>query len=358
MADDDKPKYGGPDAPPLIPPAPTGDESTPAEGTPPEGTGAPMPAFFLSWPVLQLSAERPLPGPLYLCLRHKLVRWRDRADSLDGEQYNKLVFNRVKYVFIDEADKPAFESWSSANVSEDASTVLGAENPEAKPIVEATHEQRRAMMDIFESPKDDKAVKAAIDTSKKVVTEFLKKPFAVNNIQAIQKYAKGALDHSVNVSVLSVFLGLRMGYSHQIILENLALGGLFHDVGKVLVEKKGDALMSDEDPAMQQHPKLGKEMLEKSKEKISNEVKMIVAQHHELLDGTGFPAKLKGLAVYDLARLVAISNTYDNLVSKSKLATLKERATEALDQLEKNYEGKLDPKKLEKAVKILRYSIL
>jgi putative nucleotidyltransferase with HDIG domain len=313
---------------------------------------------YLSVPLLELSADRELPGNLHLCIRHKIIRYKNKGDKLNAEAFNKLVYNQVKVVFIEEADREGYDAWLGENNNTEQVDRLKAENTEAAPIIDASIEQRRAMMDIFESPRDDRQVQAAVEASKKVVMEFMRKPFAVNNIQALQRYSKGCVDHSVNVSMLSVFLGLRMGYSHQLILENLALGGLFHDIGKVLIEKKDDAMTSDEDPAMQQHPKLGAELLVGKDKEVANEVRMIVAQHHEFLDGSGYPNKLKGLAIYDLARLVGIANIYDNLVSKAPGDEMKEKATYAIDQLEKGYEGKLDPKKLEKVVKILRYSFL
>jgi putative nucleotidyltransferase with HDIG domain len=312
---------------------------------------------YITIPLLDLCADQELPGALYLCLHHKMVRYRNAGDSLDVNSFNKLVYNHVRYLFIEETDRKAFDGLIEQISARDSTVEAKEATPDAAEIIDAAQLQRRAMMDIFEAPRDDKAVKQAVEVSKKLVTEFLRKPFAVNNISALQKYSRGAVDHSVNVSVLSVFLGLRMGYTHQIILENLAMGALFHDIGKMLVEGKGDTLLSDDDPAMQQHPKLGQEILEQNDE-IANEVRLIVTQHHEFLDGSGYPAKLKGLAIYDLARLVSIANIYDNLITQSKGATMKERQLEAVDRLEKDYNDKLDPKKVEKVVKILRYSFL
>jgi putative nucleotidyltransferase with HDIG domain len=317
---------------------------------------------YISMPLLSLSADRELPGNLYLCLSHRLVKYRNKADKLSADAFNKMVYSHVKTVFVEETDRDAYRQWIEANAKEDEVVPEKVGNKkEAGPIIEAVGLQRRAMMDIFESPKDDRTVKAAIGTSKQMVSEMLRKPFAVNNIQALQKYSKGAVDHSVNVSILSVFLGLRLGYSHQVILENLALGGLFHDIGKSMVQSTGSdsdfSMSGEDDPAMQQHPKLAADFLDQKRD-FPNEVRMIVAQHHEFLDGTGYPAKLRGLAIYDLARIVTIANIYDNLISTSLGETMKDKAAEAIGALERDYEGKLDPKKLEKVVKVLRYSFL
>lgn len=316
---------------------------------------------FITVPLLSLVAERDFPGDIYLCLNHRMIRYRNKGDKLDTASFNKLAYNRVRYVFIDDNDREAFLAWIAENDKADSMVKAKEAEPEAVEIIDAAQASRRAMMDLFENPKDDKTVRKAVDYSKKLVSEFLRKPFALNNVSALQKYSHGAVDHGVNVSVLVVFLGLRMGYTHQIILENLALGGLFHDIGKLLIETRGDNLTGEDDPAMQQHPKLGAEFLEKQKE-ITNEVRMIVAQHHEFLDGTGYPTKLRGLAIYDLARLVTIGNVYDNLVSDELAmdtgATLQAAQATALDRLEKEYTEKLDAKKIEKVMKILRYSFV
>ena len=121
---------------------------------------------------------------------------------------------------------------------------------------------------------------------------------------------------------------------------------------------RGDVIVTI-DSDLENDPEDIPRLLEKLKDKISNEVLMIVAQHHESLDGSGFPAQLKGLAVYDLARIVTIANVYDNLVSKSAGKTMRERQEDAMAKLESSaYEGKLDPKKLEKSIKILKYSLI
>jgi putative nucleotidyltransferase with HDIG domain len=315
---------------------------------------------YISIPLSSLNSEVELPGPIFLCIRHKLVKYKNKADLLNADAFNKLVYNHVKTLFILEADRISFQEWVEKSKKEENAQAekLAQESPEAVPILNSVQETRRKMLDLFTNPKGDMQSIQTIEVSKKMVTEFLKRPYAINNIQTLQRYSKGCVDHSVNVAVLSVFLGLRIGYSHQGILENLAMGALFHDIGKTLTNPKTENLFSsEEDIALQQHPRLGAEFLDKQNE-ISSEVKMIVAQHHECLDGSGYPARLKGLAVYDLARVVAIANTFDNLISESVHENLKDRMTEAVDRLENEFDGKFDTKKLEKVIKVLRYSMV
>ena len=106
---------------------------------------------------------------------------------------------------------------------------------------------------------------------------------------------------------------------------------------------------------MQVHPAYGLQMLE-AQSRVPNEVKMIVAQHHEYNDGTGFPKKLRGSAIYDLARIVGIANVFDELVSDGT-GTLLERQRAAIHQLDQVLYKKFDPQKLEKSLKILKMGV-
>ncbi len=317
-------------------------------------------SLFLSWPAARLVTGQALPGDLFLCIRHRMIKYKHRGDSLSAEDFDKLLFNRVRFVFIEEPLKGQFLSWAKKSDEQADAREMASVEAEAKPIAQAVQEARRVALDLFASGGSDEPSKQAVAMAKKMVTEFLKKPFVINNISQLQRYGRGVVDHSVNVSVLSVFLGLRLGYSSQVILEHLALGGLFHDIGKTLIKNNDDKFLEKDDPSFQQHPLVGKQALEANKDvlrEVSNEVRMIVAQHHECLDGTGYPNKLRGLAIYDLARLVAIANEYDNLVSECE-GSMNERAKEALTYLERDFEGKLDPKKLEKSIKAIRTGLV
>jgi HD-GYP domain-containing protein (c-di-GMP phosphodiesterase class II) len=83
---------------------------------------------------------------------------------------------------------------------------------------------------------------------------------------------------------------------------------------------------------------------------------MIVAQHHEFHDGTGYPNALHGNQIYDLARIVAIANVFDGLVSEGK-GPLAERQRHALEQLDGPLAHQFNPMKLKKIVKILSLGI-
>jgi putative nucleotidyltransferase with HDIG domain len=146
-----------------------------------------------------------------------------------------------------------------------------------------------------------------------------------------------------------------MGYSHQLILNHIGTGALLHDIGKTKIQiddKDSPEVVAQK---MARHPELGAEMLEKMPG-VPSEVKMIVAQHHEFHDGTGFPKKLRGAAIYDLARIVSLANVFDRMVA-DEVGTLPERQKAAVKRIDQVMHRKFEPQKLEKAMKILKLGV-
>ncbi|RPI40963.1 MAG: HD domain-containing protein, partial [Hyphomicrobiaceae bacterium] len=97
-------------------------------------------------------------------------------------------------------------------------------------------------------------------------------------------------------------------------------GAMFHDVGKLdipdRIVRKADALTKHELSLLQQHCAYGVETGRKLG--LPNEALTVIAQHHELMDGSGYPKGLKGGDCSLLARIVAIANTYDNLCNPAR----------------------------------------
>lgn len=123
--------------------------------------------------------------------------------------------------------------------------------------------------------------------------------------------------HSVNVAVLSVILGIWIGLSKDELID-LCIGALLHDIGKVFVGKKiiqkPTKLTSEELDTIKLHPKLGYEYI-KDIPKLKKSSKLIVLQHHERINGTGYPNAIKGNDIHYLAKIVSIADVYDALTS-------------------------------------------
>jgi HD-GYP domain-containing protein (c-di-GMP phosphodiesterase class II) len=124
-------------------------------------------------------------------------------------------------------------------------------------------------------------------------------------------------EHTRRVAALAVEIGERLGLSAGR-LRNLAIGGLLHDMGKLSVSdailQKPGPLDDDEFAQIKLHPLRGRELLTELGG-FDDAVKRLVLDHHERLDGRGYP---RGLEAGDLdleTRILALCDVYDALVS-------------------------------------------
>ncbi|MHB8172012.1 MAG: HD-GYP domain-containing protein [Thermincolia bacterium] len=117
-------------------------------------------------------------------------------------------------------------------------------------------------------------------------------------------------NHSVNVCILALMMGLRRGYNPKQ-LEQLAVGALFHDIGKALQNNFPQKTSLD-------HTTEGFYILKECAE-ISLLSAHVAYQHHEYWNGNGLPRHLRGDNIHEYARMVAVANTYDLLVREQEL---------------------------------------
>ena len=123
--------------------------------------------------------------------------------------------------------------------------------------------------------------------------------------------------HCVNVAVISIILGISLNLPKKK-LTYLCIGALIHDIGKSFIPKeilqKPGKLTPEEYKIMKSHPRYGYEFLRKTCN-LSSHINSIVLQHHERVDGLGYPNGLANTKINYLARIVSIADVYDALTS-------------------------------------------
>jgi HD-GYP domain-containing protein (c-di-GMP phosphodiesterase class II) len=124
--------------------------------------------------------------------------------------------------------------------------------------------------------------------------------------------------HTRRVAMLAVRVGERLGLSASR-LRTLAIGGLVHDIGKLSVPdailKKPGALNDDEYGVVRCHPEWGNKLLNELGG-FSKAVRQLVRDHHERLDGAGYPRGLKAEEIDLDTRILTVCDVYDALMSK------------------------------------------
>jgi putative nucleotidyltransferase with HDIG domain len=132
-------------------------------------------------------------------------------------------------------------------------------------------------------------------------------------IDARDPYTRG---HSARVGQLAAMLGRRLGMDEKT-LSQLEIGGYLHDVGKIGIRDdillKEDDLTIDERGVISEHTNIGLAILEPVE--LAEEILDFVHNHHERLDGSGYPRGLKGGEISTIARIAAVADVYDALTS-------------------------------------------
>lgn len=149
--------------------------------------------------------------------------------------------------------------------------------------------------------------------------------------------------HSRRVSQVSVVLGARCGISGERLVE-LRRGALLHDLGKIGVSdavlRKPDPLTPSEWSEMRLHPEIGARIL--SKVEHWRPVSELVYCHHERFDGSGYPRKLRGEAIPLSARIFAVADSLDAMLSRRPYRAPQALAA-AVDELVRCAGGQFDP---------------
>jgi len=217
------------------------------------------------------------------------------TDALSSESFDDMISSKLRVMSVKEI-KNVFQSFNTyqRRINSISSTNL---NVNKKIAYEASGKMSKLATDI--------------------VSDLMNKKHNEINMVDI-KNAKGYLyQHSVNVAVLSIIFGMKLGLTQKK-LQALAVGSLLHDIGfnfidydKIKGHAEDDIEIFD---LVKSHPEKGYEYL-KDNIDINAHVKQIVLQHHEWCNGEGYPFGLKSSEIAELSKIVAICDVYDNLTS-------------------------------------------
>lgn len=168
----------------------------------------------------------------------------------------------------------------------------------------------------------------------RIIDELKDHDQAMIMLNAIQGADHYLYQHSLNVCLYAIMLGSALGYTRDQ-LGVLGLGAMLHDIGKTMTPQhilmKPDKLTEEEMAIMRRHTDDGFRIL-KDIPNISLLSAHCALQHHERLDGTGYPRGLQGDEIHEYARLLAIVDTFDAMTTYRvyKPSSLPHEAVEVL----------------------------
>lgn len=167
------------------------------------------------------------------------------------------------------------------------------------------------------SSQGSRLLQGVEEISHKIVDELVLKNDPLVSLSDIKQLDIYDYQHSVNTAVLSVLTGLKLGMSEQD-LNILAQGSLLMNIGNEFiietVKKKKEKLTQDEFEVLKKHTEIGREILA-DQTILSGHVKNIVLNHHERMNGSGYPRGLKGKDIDVYSKIVMVADVYDAMTS-------------------------------------------
>lgn len=154
---------------------------------------------------------------------------------------------------------------------------------------------------------------------------FMRNRSVLTEVVLLRDDHRYTFEHSINVAMLSTMIGMDLELSDKE-LYNLIVGAVLHDIGKIQISNsildKPSKLTDAEFRSIQNHPKYGVQ-LSNGLESVNDDVRRIILQHHEKLNGTGYPDGLSECKIDPLARIVTVSDIFDAVASNRSYHTAK-----------------------------------
>ncbi|HSV30482.1 MAG TPA: HD-GYP domain-containing protein, partial [Atribacteraceae bacterium] len=184
-----------------------------------------------------------------------------------------------------------------------------------------SHETRRKALQTLHDTfyQTVRGARVSLQTVTRLVDEIIDEIFSVKrsvvSLVQLRQHDDSVFAHSVNVAALSVYLGKFLGMDRKE-LRILALGAIMHDLGKMKIPaailNKNGQLNVNEWSDIEKHPAWSAEILLENLPE-HDECITIALQHHERLDGSGYPYGLAEEDIHFLSRICACADVYDAL---------------------------------------------
>lgn len=207
-------------------------------------------------------------------------------------------------------------------IDDDISKDLTVANIVSDELMYKAKTEIKSLFLVAETPWKNQKVIMHLRTIRSVINEMvdeiLRNRKTMINVVDLRTFDDYTFSHSLNVAVLSVVVGTVMKMERHL-LQELAMGSLIHDIGKIFIDKniinKNGKLTPEEYEQVKQHSQKGYDYLLKTYNGLSDNSLMAVLEHHEQYNGEGYPNGLVGDNIHLFGRIICVADVYDALTS-------------------------------------------
>jgi HD-GYP domain-containing protein (c-di-GMP phosphodiesterase class II) len=248
--------------------------------------------------------------------QHDYIFFAKKGIPLNDAVKETLSNNGTNKLFIQENDLESYFNY----INDGLRNLVKNPNIDSKTKAEAVQASCKAIMKkVYDDPRA-LFINSACNMIVPTVDLILSNDQATRHLVQLTAYDHYTYVHSTNVGIFSIALA-RIFYgansSHD--MQKLGLGFFLHDLGKCKIPleilNKPGPLTPEERLVVNRHPADGGNLLRECGY-ATEEAEIIILQHHERDDGSGYPAGLKGSDVHPYARICRIADVYEALTSE------------------------------------------
>jgi len=272
---------------------------------------------FFPVSVSTLIPEQSLGIRLYLRESGSSVPRLYRAEEVPFEETDRkrLLSRGVRTLYISSNDHDRYQAYLRSNLS----VVLCDERVPVKERFSSLNAVvRDVLAEAFRLGKTDSAVESSQELATHCVEFISRSDSVASELISVLNHDYYTFTHSANVAFYCVLLARSLGIADRDDLHRIAVGGFLHDIGKLDVPEhvlhKPESLSATEFEIVKHHPRIGFQKLCHRADVTRGQL-MMVYQHHERLDGGGYPVGCVKRELHDWTRICKVADVYEALTS-------------------------------------------
>ncbi|MBN2295758.1 MAG: HD domain-containing protein [Pirellulales bacterium] len=240
------------------------------------------------------------------------ILYRRKSHPLEKADLDRLIKRGIETIFISKSHEATYRDRMYEEVCCDETIAPAERFRVLRDINEAFFEKA------FRGGKLDEVVGFSEVLGSQLTEIISRNDLVVEDLLSLMEFDNGTYTHCINVSTYCLLLATHLGISKVEELESIAAGALLHDIGKRQVQlsvlNKPGPLTDEQREHVQRHPLIGFEELSLRGDMNWRQL-MIVYQHHERMDGLGYPTGISGDEIHPWARICSIADVFHALTS-------------------------------------------
>jgi HD-GYP domain-containing protein (c-di-GMP phosphodiesterase class II) len=161
-------------------------------------------------------------------------------------------------------------------------------------------------------------------------------------INVLQEFVPDEAYHAVSASLLALAICDEMGISQRRVVERVAMASLVHDIGlkmvsKEILDKPMHTWTLEDIRIYEMHPLHAVELLRNMKD-VTNDILLMVAEHHENSMGTGYPNRIRDVSISPLGKILIVADFFSDLIMPRNNQNINLTAAQAIMYIERSLE--------------------